>query len=178
MSIKYNKGFSMIEILVALVILAIGLLGMATLMINSLQTSQSAAMRSVATLAAYDLIERMRSNSDEQVRKNTAYSTNGAKAASDPSFSAPSNCGEEVAPVELAKCDLGTWVTALETSLPGTQVVVKPINSDGEFRHWCIGIFWQDNGVKEVTSPNVCKDTAPPSNIKASWAFYEVEVLL
>ena len=52
-------GFTLIEILVALVILSIGLLGVAGLQLRSLQTSHSSFERSIATLQARDLVERM-----------------------------------------------------------------------------------------------------------------------
>ncbi|MBA4253172.1 MAG: type IV pilus modification protein PilV [Pseudomonadota bacterium] len=55
-------GFTLIEILVALVILSIGLLGVAGLQLRSLQTSHSSFERSIATLQARDLVERMWAN--------------------------------------------------------------------------------------------------------------------
>lgn len=52
----------MIEVLVALVVLAIGLLGVAALQLTSLRSNHSSAMRSQATFLAYDIIDRMRAN--------------------------------------------------------------------------------------------------------------------
>ncbi len=60
-----NSGFTLVEVLVALIILSVGLLSMATLMMASLQTSQSAYMRSQASLLTYDIVERMRANYDQ-----------------------------------------------------------------------------------------------------------------
>jgi len=56
---KRSLGFTLIEILVALVILSIGLLGIAALQLRSVQSSQASFERSVATLQARDLVERM-----------------------------------------------------------------------------------------------------------------------
>ena len=56
---KRSLGFTLIEILVALVILSIGLLGIAALQLRSVQNSQASFERSVATLQARDLVERM-----------------------------------------------------------------------------------------------------------------------
>ncbi len=55
-------GFSMIELLVAMVVLAIGLLGMAGLQTAGLSNNQSAYYRSQATIAIADIVDRMRSN--------------------------------------------------------------------------------------------------------------------
>lgn len=56
------SGFSMIEILIALVVLALGLLGFALLQTMSLRYTQSANERTQATNLAYDLLDQMRAN--------------------------------------------------------------------------------------------------------------------
>jgi len=58
-----TRGFSLIEALVSLVVLSIGLLGVAGLQLTSLRSNQGAALRSQATFLAYDIIDRMRANS-------------------------------------------------------------------------------------------------------------------
>lgn len=57
-----QAGFSLIEVLVTLVILAFGLLGLAGMQSVGLKNSQGSLVRSKATLFAYDIIDRMRSN--------------------------------------------------------------------------------------------------------------------
>jgi len=176
----------MIEILVALVILAIGLLGMATLMINSMQTNQSASMRSAATLAAYDLAERMRSNMDEEVLKEGTYKVTTAEPVSgltggitDPAAQCPGTCTGK----DLAEHDIRVWAYALEKSVPGSKVIIKPedpipVTIDGaiqnQYRLWCIGILWEDTGGANVNSG----DTACGASNSEKWAFYEFKVLL
>ncbi len=65
--VKPHKGFTLIEILVAVVILSIGLLGVASLQVQGLRNNQSAYLRSQATLLAYDMADRMRTNSAEAI---------------------------------------------------------------------------------------------------------------
>lgn len=55
----YSAGFSLIEALVALVVLSIGLLGVAAMELKSLQGAHMAYQRSIATLAAQDAQERL-----------------------------------------------------------------------------------------------------------------------
>lgn len=57
-----QHGFSMIEVLVTLVILAFGILGLAGMQSVGLKNSQASLHRSQASLVAYDIIDRMRSN--------------------------------------------------------------------------------------------------------------------
>lgn len=59
---KRQAGTSLIEVLVTLVVLAIGVFGLAQLHANSIKSNQSAYYRSQATLLAYDIGERMRAN--------------------------------------------------------------------------------------------------------------------
>ena len=59
---KRSSGFSMIEVMVAVFVLSIGLLGMAALMATSLRNNQSADLRSQAVNLAYDQLEMLRSN--------------------------------------------------------------------------------------------------------------------
>jgi len=57
-----NTGFSLIEVLVALIVLTIGLLGLAAIQITGLKNNQSAYYRTSATVLAYDMADRMRLN--------------------------------------------------------------------------------------------------------------------
>ena len=57
-----QRGFSLIEVLIALVILAVGVLGLAALQTTGLQYTHDAYIRSQATVIVYDLVERMRNN--------------------------------------------------------------------------------------------------------------------
>ncbi|MCL1635129.1 type IV pilus modification protein PilV [Luteimonas sp. SX5] len=59
---RMQRGFSMIEVLVTLVILAFGLLGFALLQTMNLRYTQSANHRTQATNLAYDLLDQMRAN--------------------------------------------------------------------------------------------------------------------
>lgn len=59
---RAEHGLSMIEVLVAMVILSLGLLGMAGLQAASLRTSQSAHYRAQAAQLADDMADRMRAN--------------------------------------------------------------------------------------------------------------------
>lgn len=56
---RSSAGFTLIEALVALLVLAIGMLAVAGLQVFSLQSSQSSFQRSVAVVQANDLVERL-----------------------------------------------------------------------------------------------------------------------
>jgi type IV pilus assembly protein PilV len=77
------RGFTLVEVLVALVVLSIGLLGIASLQLSSLRWNHGASKRSQATLLAYDILDRMRANT--AAAKNNEYSggTSGTVATAD-----------------------------------------------------------------------------------------------
>jgi type IV pilus assembly protein PilV len=57
-----QRGMTLIETLVALLVLSIGLLGVAALQMASLQNNRGAHMRSQASVLAYAIADRMRAN--------------------------------------------------------------------------------------------------------------------
>jgi type IV pilus assembly protein PilV len=59
-----HGGFTLIEVLIAVLILAIGLLGLAGLQTFSLQSNVHAYQRSQATTLAYEILDAMRANRD------------------------------------------------------------------------------------------------------------------
>ncbi|MBF0460567.1 MAG: type IV pilus modification protein PilV [Magnetococcales bacterium] len=56
------SGFTLIEILITLLVLSVGLLGLAMLQTRTIQATHSAYLRSQASWLAYDILERMRAN--------------------------------------------------------------------------------------------------------------------
>jgi type IV pilus assembly protein PilV len=57
-----QSGFTLLEVMIALVIFSIGLLGLSGLQAISLQNNQVAYSRTVATMLAYDMADRIRAN--------------------------------------------------------------------------------------------------------------------
>jgi len=60
--IKYLNGFTLLEVMISLLILSIGLLGIAALQANSLKTNHGAYQRTQAIFLAYDMMDRLRAN--------------------------------------------------------------------------------------------------------------------
>jgi len=57
-----QRGFTLLEVLIALLVLSIGLLGLAALQTTGLRSNEMASMRTTATQLAYDISDRMRAN--------------------------------------------------------------------------------------------------------------------
>jgi len=59
---KSNSGFSFIEVLVSLILIGVGLMGLGSMQITSLKGTTNAHSRTIATMLAMDLGDRMRAN--------------------------------------------------------------------------------------------------------------------
>lgn len=109
-----QSGFNLIEVMIALVVISIGLLGMAILQMTSLQQNQSAYLRSQANLLAYDITDRMRANMDE-VTAGGYFVVSGALTSDCINYSgSATGCTSS----EMASHDLAEWQNALATELP------------------------------------------------------------
>lgn len=64
---KQARGFSLIEILITMLIIAVGLMGTATLQLTGLSSNQGSYLRTQASILVYDIADRMRSNPDRAI---------------------------------------------------------------------------------------------------------------
>lgn len=150
----------MIEVLVAALVLAIGLLGLAGLQAASLRYNHSAYLRSQATLLAYGMADRMRANRSQSV-SGSGY--NNATVSSTPPNCLTGTC----APAQMAQFDLSEWNTDLARELPNGKGVVcidsTPKDGTGPSSPACdnsgnvyaIKIWWtdeRDNTPKEFAT--------------------------
>ncbi len=126
----------MIDVLVALVVLSIGLLGLAGLQATGLRYNHGAYLRTQATLLAYDMADRMRAN---QTGVNAGdYDSIGftTSLAKDCSLSTVT-----CTPAEIAQYDAYEWSQDSRNLLPkGTGTVTKT----GSL--YTITVSWDDAG--------------------------------
>lgn len=120
-TVQRHHGFSLIELLIAVVILSVGLLGLAGMQITGLRGVSNASSYTQATLAVNDLIERIRAN-PVATGTNTLLVANNVFAGIDMSdcnavaLPAPycsqdvdGNAAQQCTPAQLASFDINTW---------------------------------------------------------------------
>lgn len=125
---RHSRGFTLIEVLVAVVVLSIGLLGLASLQATGLKQNHSALMRSQATILAYDILDRMRANRTAALNGNYNLAMNDDPPAGD----------------TVAVDDLAAWRTKIASVLPGSDgsdASGSIANANGAFQ---ITVQWND----------------------------------
>ncbi|WP_038053012.1 type IV pilus modification protein PilV [Thioalkalivibrio sp. ALJ1] len=144
---KHSKrratGVTLIEVLVALLVLSIGLIGVAALQANALQANHGSQMRSQATNLAYDIADRMRANREAAL--NNAYvGEYDAVGCPDSATNIPDSTGT------VAADDITEWRIALACGLPNGRAQVS--RSGDEF---VIRIRWDNDRLAEDESEEV-----------------------
>jgi len=107
-----QAGFTLLEVLVAVVIFSIGLLGIAGLQVAGMRYTHGAQLRAVATMQAENMADSMRAN-----RTGVADGHYNIQASMPTSYT--TDCSDEAcSPEQLALFDLVTWNASGDESKP------------------------------------------------------------
>lgn len=137
------QGFSLIEVLIALVILSVGLLGIAAMVSVSMKSKNGSYLRTQALALSSAILDRMRANHDTAVSNNYDGST---------APTSPTSCngtlagGVNCTPAQIAQMDLYEWHTEL-LNLLGSDATYS-ITTQGvtqEYNKVTVTISWNDS---------------------------------
>lgn len=103
-----QTGSTLLEVLIAVLVLSTGMLGVAAMQSTSLRNSQSALQRSQAVTETYAIIDAMRANAG--VARTGGYDL----------VLGATSCPVPAAGSTLATVDLSAWITSLQTTLGST----------------------------------------------------------
>lgn len=144
-SLQRQSGSTLIEVMVSIVVMAIGLLGLAGLQVSALKFEKSSSQRSEASLAAYDISERIRANypgiaayvfTDDYATSHAAVHT------------PPHNCS--VAPCliasDVAQNDIQDWLRNIQTRLVGGSGYVVQV-AGTTMNTFDVTIMWSEQGL-------------------------------
>ena len=112
-----QAGFTLLEVLITLIILSIGLLGLAGLQTMSLRANHEAYLRGQAVVQAYDIADRMRSNRKGTEDGDYSYGT-AALGTKETKCETAKTAGGGCTPQQMAQNDLFRWNEANRASLP------------------------------------------------------------
>lgn len=121
---RSQNGFTLIEALIAFVILSVGLLGIVSLQALSKQSQHQAVQRARAINVADTIIERIRINPAGLPTYNIGLTPKGVTPASEPT---PNCRSATCTPVQLADYDLWEW----EQAMVGTMIMAGTAPTSG-----------------------------------------------
>lgn len=129
-------GFTLIETMVALLIISVGMIGVAVLHGQALSASGTAIRRSQAIGLAGDISDRIRVNRGAQAAYENAAADNNCD---DPTGGGGVDCS----PAEMAAHDLFVWEAQVAQSLPGGQGEVE-VNVATNPTTYTVTISWDE----------------------------------
>lgn len=124
-------GFTLIETMVALLVLSVGLLGIAALHAQALAASGVAINRSVAVSLAGNMADRIRANREARAAYEGAAGDNGCDSGADCSVA------------EMAAHDLFVWANELAQSLPGGSGTVE-VDTGVNPARYVVAVSWDE----------------------------------
>lgn len=122
------RGFSLLEVLVAIVVLSFGVLGVVGLQAASMQANTEARYQSAAARYGRELSDMMRDNKTVALTQTTDPSVNPYIIDSSvaPPAAPPTNCSTSACtdPMQLAKFQIYEWYKRASNELPGARIAV------------------------------------------------------
>ncbi|MEM6710377.1 MAG: type IV pilus modification protein PilV [Pseudomonadota bacterium] len=112
LSARSTAGFSMIELLVAVLVMGIGVLGITGLQMVSLQNNRAALLRAEATQLAYDMMDRVRANPSGALPGGAYDGLDIGDAPAGGADCVAGGCAEAAMVTfdqDTWKCQLGAW---------------------------------------------------------------------
>lgn len=122
-------GFTLIEVLVAMLVLAVGMLGIAAMQMRGLQFNHDAYLRSQISVLAYDIADRMRINRDSLAAYLGDFTV---------TTTLPTGCNNAVT---TPANDLLCWRTRVSEALPPTSIANITDAGGGEYN---VELGWSD----------------------------------
>ena len=141
-TISRQKGFILIEALVAFMVVSIGMLGMASLQSMSIKASSTASLRSAAVIKVEEILERMRSNRTALSDYIVGAGGAGVNHGCDDLTGTIKTC----LPTELAQYDIFQWKQGLveqTDNITGSVDVLSPAAPGQGLSTVTVTVSWQ-----------------------------------
>lgn len=175
-----QRGLSLVEVLVAVVVLSIGVLGAVGMQAASMQSTKEVRNQAVAVALVKELAEKMRGNHAVAIDTTPAANPYLRDATLPPSAILPvpsPNCATaSCTPAQMAAWDIWEWQLRLRDALPSPRVRIcmdaAPFNSAGEAQWDCtasgngdvavIKLAWNRTDTSGLLQLTASADTGPP----------------
>ena len=135
-----QRGITLLESLVAIVVMALGILGILGVQMRTLSDTQTGVRRAQAIRLIEDMGERMKAN-PSALANLSSYVSNFAASPTVPS------CASGCTAANLATYDVAVWKRTVRESLPlgKASIFVAPGEADGNRRQQGVIVAWREN---------------------------------
>jgi len=130
---KSQRGVTLVEAMIALLVISIGLLGIASLQLTAMSQNTSALNHSRAVWAAYNMADRIRANI---TNINDAVIYNGIHTDTAPTRDCSGGCNQ----LQMVEADVDEWADMVQTLPKGRGTVVFNNNI------LTVTVMWDDDG--------------------------------
>ena len=134
---RLHSGFTLLEVMIALVIFSIGLLGLAGLQAGGLRSNTQAQLRTIAIIQTYDMAERIRAN-PRGIEDGDYNALDDATPTAEDCISATCTAAE------MATYDYYEWESTNQDVLPSGHGTVSSALVGGVARLFTITVMWDE----------------------------------
>ena len=146
-SLPVQQGASLVEVLVSMLLMSIGLMGIAMLFVRDLTHSRAALLRTQAIALLSDMADRIRANAGGRDAYDTA--TYGGAPSGQNCAPSGSAVGTNCSTAQQAQDDLASWTAAVKRALPANPTGLPSAiveYSSGEPSMYRLELRWQEPG--------------------------------
>lgn len=180
LQLDIQSGFTLMEVLISMVLLAVGVIGAAGMQLTALRSAQQSGFRTTALQLAADMADSIRARSMREMLDDriNPYFNMGAGSNDNLGRTSAATCHASTAyctPTELARADIQEWENRIRVALPGGRAVICRDTAPWDFRTrqyaWnCDGapdasvvikLGWHDKQVEDGARPANEKDIPP-----------------
>lgn len=170
---RFHRGVGLIEVLVAVLVASIGLLGIASTLLTTMRTTTSSYLRQEAVQDAYNIVDRMRSNITAATVAGGAYTTTLADTAAS---TAPTDCSSaSCSPSNMAAYDVWQWKTLLSKNLPNGKGAITVAEGTNATTTITVEVQWDDSAAQAALT---CHNASCNAGTSSNTATYTVVTAL
>lgn len=139
--LKPQRGATLIEVLVSMLVISLGLLAMVIMQLNTTKYAKTSEYRAMGALLASDLTDRMRANRPQagETAGNYAYTPESYPPAAAPSAGTGCDQANDTCDTQaIATKDVADWLVSVHNALPQGDAYISPREANGGIDLWLI----------------------------------------